>query len=626
MTHILSNLHRLERSFFSSIVAVCAASPMAQLTKELLKLFGQGTLSAVEVQKLAEAAYKDGWGTNSFIAKKLVRCGSHGRGNNTHRDLMTIALNYVTYATKPYTIPIQDGGKLDIFLPHEVVNAVVSQVGLDEVAIGDRLNTDPIGGVLRTWASHNDVRYQGNLAELTAVGIHYDGLSYTSTNRAGGARSVQVASMNLLSARKEEQRQHRVPLVVLRKGRFCQCGCGGFCTLQLIFEVIAWSFQCLLSGVAPDCRHDNAPFTEMDEATRLTPGTPLPIAGLVQVRGDWEALVQFFRLRFYTSEFFCWMCNATASPGPNCFSDFSSTAGHRTTLISCLQYLEACARERAQPSFLFRCPGFILLYLCVDSMHGGDLGCFADAFGSLFWLEIANRQWHPNQQVGLARLNQQLQAFYKQQRLRGRILTEVTPLVHSQIVAKKPGYPFLKAKAAATRHLAEFGLQLALQHAHGSPARDGAPARAAFSFAASHHLAGREAEHLGHLVAMFRGLANYNRTLADPAFDETACRSSMLSFLSSLSSLHSLWRTGLAEGSAKRKSQPFALRHKSHMLQHLVEDHVPVYGSPAKFWCYRDEDFMGSVKKICRTTKMPSTLEMRVMQKLMLLDGLGVRV
>ncbi len=62
------------------------------------------------------------------------------------------------------------------------------------------------------------------------------------------------------------------------------------------------------------------------------------------------------------------------------------------------------------------------------------------------------------------------------------------------------------------------------------------------------------------------------------------------------------------------------------MPQHLVMDHISTFGSPAKFWCYRDEDFVGRVKRICAKTKMPSTLEVRVMQKLRVLESIGVRV
>ncbi len=136
-------------------------------------------------------------------------------------------------------------------------------------------------------------------------------------------------------------------------------------------------------------------------------------------------------------------------------------------------------------------------------------------------------------------------------------------------------------------------------------------------------MAGKEMEHLDFLVKSLRGMVGYSRSLGAGEFGETACRESMLLFLKSLAGLHSLWRAGVPEGSDVLKRAPFALRQKSHMLQHLVQDHVPCFGSPAKFWCYRDEDFVGNVKNVCARTKHPGTLEVRVMQKIRILSALG---
>jgi hypothetical protein len=58
----------------------------------------------------------------------------------------------------------------------------------------------------------------------------------------------------------------------------------------------------------------------------------------------------------------------------------------------------------------------------------------------------------------------------------------------------------------------------------------------------------------------------------------------------------------------------------------LGVDHVPVFGSPAKYWCYRDEDYVGAVKHICSKTKHPATLEARVLLKLRILEALKVKV
>ena len=235
---------------------------------------------------------------------------------------------------------------------------------------------------------------------------------------------------------------------------------------------------------------------------------------------------------------------------------------------------------------------------------------------------MASHQFYPNQAKGLEGLNRQLNAFYRV----NPHLAAVTPLVHGQIVATKPGYPFLKAKAAQCRHLAEFAVILAAKHAFGAPASDGQPARVPFCFPANHRLHGREREHLDLLFAMAQSMAAYSRAVSAPQFDANACSQSMLSFLQALSGLHALWREGLPAGSRLRRTAPFVVRKKAHMLMHLVLNHIPMFGTPAACWCYRDEYFCGSVKSICARTKHPSTLEDRVCIKLRVLESLGIRM
>ena len=90
----------------------------------------------------------------------------------------------------------------------------------------------------------------------------------------------------------------------------------------------------------------------------------------------------------------------------------------------------------------------------------------------------------------------------------------------------------------------------------------------------------------------------------------------MYVFLQSLKFLHDLWRVGVPED--QQKNLPFHLRPKCHVLQHLVEDKLCLWGSPASFWCYRDEDFIGVVKGIARKTKEPKTMEKRILEKMMI--------
>jgi hypothetical protein len=197
--------------------------------------------------------------------------------------------------------------------------------------------------------------------------------------------------------------------------------------------------------------------------------------------------------------------------------------------------------------------------------------------------------------------------FYSAQ---GPGLSRVMPLSMSQIKGRDLGYPYLKCKAAQTRHLATFGLLLARRHKHGDNSRT------PFAFKPGTRLAPQQDSHLNHLVAMFEGFDAYTRSCSQVPFPEERCRQAMFQFLQSLAALHELWRAGTPV--ASHKFMPFALRQKSHLLQHLVQDKIGLWGSPSAFWCYRDEDYIGTVKGIAAKTKHPFTLETRLLEKLMI--------
>ena len=113
---------------------------------------------------------------------------------------------------------------------------------------------------------------------------------------------------------------------------------------------------------------------------------------------------------------------------------------------------------------------------------------------------------------------------------------------------------------------------------------------------------------------MFEGLDRFITSCSAAPFDAGECRAGMYQYLQTFEALHNMWRDGVPEG--EHGNLPFRLRPKCHILTHLVDEKVLLFGSPSDFWCYRDEDFVGAIKRVAAKTKHPATLEQRVLEKL----------
>ena len=262
-----------------------------------------------------------------------------------------------------------------------------------------------------------------------------------------------------------------------------------------------------------------------------------------------------------------------------------------------------CVQQRANPSSLFESPGFRLEYVAPDSMHAGDLGVFADAIGSLLYLELANKTWHRSFAAGLSWVNSQLREYY-----RAHPGLSQLHLTMGMLTPRDVAYPTLKSKAAECRHLAGFALIIAQRHYSKL-----------YTFA-EERLAPLSAQYRELVVSMSEGLVRYHESCSAEVFVESVCREAMQQFLNSLVSLRLLFRSGLAPH--LHGSQPFTFRPKGHMMDHIANGKIQLWGSPRNFWCYGDEDFVGLVKRIAVMTKHPRSLERVLLKKFRLFAAL----
>ena len=368
----------------------------------------------------------------------------------------------------------------------------------------------------------------------------------------------------------------------------------GYHTFNELFKVFSWSMAALRAGRCWDKRHDGSELTSWDKRHRMV-GALRITAALVQIRGDWEWLAQCFRFRHFGSDWFCFLCDATHT-GPLSFYNMNDDAPYLPTVISHEMYLLDCTRNMTSPSSIFDSPGFRFEWVSVDSMHAGDLGPHGDFIGGVMYVEISQRSLHPNFAAGVKWINEQLECYYA--------ANPGLSQMHLTLNMVKPadGFPTLKSKAAECRHLARFALFLAQRHA-----------RLQLEFS-EERLRPQSARYREKVVVTAQALVDYCDSCSADVFSPDCCKTAMTTLLKGLVALRLLFRTGLDSATAQGK-QPFGLRPKAHMLMHLVNHKLLLWGSPRMSWCYADEDFVGLIKNIAMCTRHPRTIEKRLLAK-----------
>ena len=120
-----------------------------------------------------------------------------------------------------------------------------------------------------------------------------------------------------------------------------------------------------------------------------------------------------------------------------------------------------------------RCSGVVisLLLLCVmvDVLHCMDLEITAPVVAHVFMRCIKKRAWRATTHAeNCERLDDEIRAWYRQKGEKSKLQGKLT----MARLRSSCGYPKLKAKGAATRHMASFALGLAARHCAGPSVLD----------------------------------------------------------------------------------------------------------------------------------------------------------
>ena len=212
---------------------------MLNFTFQLLRLFAQGMIPATVVQILAEAACNDGWGETDDFAKKLASIGKSGfYSANCLRDLLRLTkkIGLDEASPEPYHVDVPGVGgvrrSIGVLLPHEYVGKIAAKLGHDKFRVNEESwNADfGVGKMITDWGEAVGV----DSREALGIGLHADGVSYTTSQRVGHSKSCLVASWNIISAELDAHRGLRNLFFAINKAFCCDCGCEGHHTRKCV--------------------------------------------------------------------------------------------------------------------------------------------------------------------------------------------------------------------------------------------------------------------------------------------------------------------------------------------------------------------------------------------------------
>lgn len=343
-------------------------------------------------------------------------------------------------------------------------------------------------------------------------------------------------------------------------------------TLDVVWRIIAWSFNAILSGSRPTTSWNG--FALRDGGGPLASGWR---GALCQIRGDWAFYAEVFGFPQWNSALrMCWMCKASSTIRHLAWTRFGADAGWRETRWTHTSYLDYLrGANLVVPALLTAFVGFRLECVMVDVLHTVDQGVASHIIGNVFWLIAVQRLafGRGSREEIIKRLDKHLRGWYSRTRCESHVQGKLTV----DRVRTSGGWPKLKAKAAATRHLAAYALHLARTF-------------------------GRAEDRLVIAVCtllceFYSILENESMFLSEPA------RSRLPEVGRQLAVLY----TQLAEESTRSRLRMWKMHPKLHIFVHLCEWQALDWGNPRYYWTYADEDLVGLITEVSQSCH-PATL------------------
>ena len=343
----------------------CPHSPLAT---GLLRRWASGSLSAVDVQELANLAILSG--CTDLEVQLLGSMGSRGQmPNNISRDLYRryvhgIQLPEPSVVRVPvleargdrHTLTYKD---LSMFLPHDWVHCLSNFHHNDFESL---MGTTDIGAWWQSSSLANPKFFQNAILDqedwakiCIPLVLHGDGARFQERDSL-----VTVSMKGLLG------HQHlllvAIPKLItasLKHGHTVD-------TWDVVWTHLCWSLTALMEGLHPALDVTGQPFPEDSARHQLAgkPITPCRQTCIVwSITGDLDYFSSCLGFPYHSANQFCWCCAADRDQVP--WNDFRATASWRQSVKTPLQLLQ----DPPSKHQLFQVPGISASTVMFDMMH-----------------------------------------------------------------------------------------------------------------------------------------------------------------------------------------------------------------------------------------------------------------
>ena len=372
-------------------------------------------------------------------------------------------------------------------------------------------------------------------------------------------------------------------------------------TLETLAQAFSWSMNVCLSGQTPHRSWRGDPMEGGGQDLAL--GYRFALA---QMRGDWEWFTTLFHFpRWDQAEMMCPFCRASSSIAGHEWSDFSSAAWWRHTVWEHEDYISYLhTTGRAVPVF-FRpnigTYGLRLSSVCVDILHTVDQGVGSHIVANTIWYFAVLMACFGGATYAdrVKRCHEDIKKRYRRTRTQDKLQGALTP----ERLRTSGDWPKLKAKAAATRHLARYALDLALRFARVAVV-DGHPEGCGC-------LRCWTKTHDELTVAVCQLLVEFYVLIECEAMTFSAAAKARIPVLGDqLAAMY----CRLSSMCFSRSLRLWKLSPKLHLFLHLCSHQAPAMGNPRFYWTYGDEDLVKHMIAIAEGVH-PTTLAMSVLSK-----------